>query len=89
MLSHGLDEPRGSMAPLHSGEPPGLVGTESSAKFMINLCILNFIPFLVLHLFPFKNEEYQRSGGTVMEEDAVVLPLSDPSPPCPPTASCL
>ena len=29
----------------------------SSAEFMINLSIQNFIPFLVLHLFPLKTVE--------------------------------
>ena len=29
-----------------------------------NLCIQNFIPFLVLHLFPLKTGEHQRKRGT-------------------------
>ena len=47
----------------------------SSAKFMINLSIQYFIPFLVLHLSLLKTEEYQRKGGFEMEQDHMVLPL--------------
>ena len=47
----------------------------SCKKFMINLSIQHFIPFLVLHLSLLKTEEYQRKGGFEMEWDPMVLPL--------------
>ena len=61
----------------------------SSAEFMINLSIQNFIPFLLSHLFLLRIEEQQRKGRFVTKQEPVGPSGTTPLPACPPPASCL
>lgn len=62
----------------------------SSAEFMINRSIQNFIPFLAWHLFLLKIKEYQSKGGSVNPQDPMLWSLRGQTLPSPPTSSaCL
>ena len=49
-------------------------------EFMINLSIQNHIPFLVLHPFPLKIEEYQGKWRVITKQDPVGPSQERPSP---------
>ena len=54
----------------------------SSAEFMINLSVQNFIPFLVLYPFLLKIEEYHnKKGGRGLKQRSRVLNCPGPSSP--------
>ena len=62
--------------------PPSIHVKPSTPKteFMINLSVQNLIPFLVLHPFPLKIEEYQGKWRVITKQDPVGPSQERPSP---------